>query len=246
MRQLLTFTADEIVPPRAAILSNQGVPRDAASERVQGLVEEGIRRFMARAEPQAVVEDIAAADFADIYHGEGDNDERTPVEEIVPRADHLALFAVTLGQPVSDEISARFAASDLAMASMLDAVASEAADGLVTVLGRRLLADLARRGDLPTGDGVLPYSPGYCGWHITGQRRLFARLRPEEIHIELNSSCLMTPLKSVSGVLVVAPSEVHDFVNDFDCCALCTTLDCQIRSPVLLEEEGHGDPEPDR
>jgi hypothetical protein len=76
---------------------------------------------------------------------------------------------------------------------------------------------------------VLPYSPGYCGWHISGQRALFRHLEPERIGITLNTSFLMQPLKSVSGVLVVGDPRIHEFDNDFDFCAECATLDCRAR-----------------
>jgi hypothetical protein len=80
---------------------------------------------------------------------------------------------------------------------------------------------------------VLPYSPGYCGWNVTGQRALFAHLDPHELGITLNESCLMHPVKLVSGVLVLAPIEAHDFNPAFPCCATCITLDCQERAATL-------------
>ena len=49
------------------------------------------------------------------------------------------------------------------------------------------------------------------------------------IGIELSDSCLMSPLKSVSGVLVAGPAEIHDFENDFEFCLDCTTWECRDR-----------------
>ena len=82
---------------------------------------------------------------------------------------------------------------------------------------------------------MLPYSPGYCGWHVSGQGRLFGALCPEEIGIRLNASFLMQPLKSVSGVLVAGAPEIHDFDDDFDFCAECTTRECRVRIARALE-----------
>ena len=76
---------------------------------------------------------------------------------------------------------------------------------------------------------VLAYSPGHRGWHVSGQRALFAALSPEEIGITLNSSCLMQPLKSVSGVLVAGHPDVHDFDDDFPFCSECSTRDCRVK-----------------
>ena len=83
------------------------------------------------------------------------------------------------------------------------------------------------------GTAVLPYSPGYCGWNVTGQRALFAQLEPGELGLTLNESCLMYPVKSVSGVLVLAPIGAHGFSPAFPCCSTCTTLDCQERAAAL-------------
>jgi len=64
---------------------------------------------------------------------------------------------------------------------------------------------------------------------VSGQRRLFARLRPEEIGIHLNSSFLMTPLTSVSGVLVGGTGDIHRFRPDFPFCEACATHECRPR-----------------
>ncbi len=108
---------------------------------------------------------------------------------------------------------------------MLDAVASAAAERLVERLEHRF-ATAATGGPRPA---VLAYSPGYCGWHVSGQRALFGALDPAEIGITLNESCLMQPLKSVSGVLVAGRAEIHDFDDDFPCCSLCSTRECRNR-----------------
>ncbi|MFH1765721.1 MAG: vitamin B12 dependent-methionine synthase activation domain-containing protein, partial [Gemmatimonadota bacterium] len=93
---------------------------------------------------------------------------------------------------------------------------------------------LLRKGEVDSAVRVLPYSPGYCGWHITGQKELFAFLDPQQIGISLNASCLMSPIKSVSGVLVVGHPEIHDFENDFDFCFDCATWECRSRIASLF------------
>jgi hypothetical protein len=46
----------------------------------------------------------------------------------------------------------------------------------------------------------------------------------------------MQPLKSVSGVLIVGPPSIHDFHNDYDFCALCSTYQCRGRIASLTED----------
>jgi hypothetical protein len=117
---------------------------------------------------------------------------------------------------------------------MLDGIGSDRAETAATLLAEAFLEDLLAKGEVGPEARVLPYSPGYCGWHITGQKRLFAFLNPERIGISLNESCLMSPIKSVSGVLVVGGPEIHDFENEFDFCFDCTTWDCRSRIASLF------------
>jgi hypothetical protein len=195
---------------------------------VQSIIDRSREVFIDGADPRGLYQSLAVADFDQIYRGQGNNDDDTPLEHVVDEAVSLALFAVTLGDKISERISALFDTGELADGYILDQVASFAADELAQIAGRRFQTDCARD-DM----AVLPYSPGYCGWHVSGQQTLFAHLRPDEIGISLNESSLMNPIKSVSGVLVLAPVEAHNFSPSFPCCATCTTLDCQDRAASL-------------
>lgn len=68
------------------------------------------------------------------------------------------------------------------------------------------------------------YSPGYCGWPVSEQRQLFAQFRPVRpasigddtlptpCGIRLTDSCLMVPIKSVSGVIGIGKeTKKHDY-----------------------------------
>jgi hypothetical protein len=238
MSDVVSLEAICTPPDRASVLEAQGIPRSAkVSEHVLGLADRSIERYAELVRPRGTVAEITPEEFAPIYRGEGVNADRTPVEEIYPRAEHLALFAVTLGEAISEEVSALFRQNEPAEAYALDAVASERADAAAKLLARQYLDDLTQAGRVGASSRVLPYSPGYCGWHVTGQRRLFDRLKPQSIGVTLNSSCLMQPLKSVSGVLMVGPASSHDFHNDYDFCALCSTYQCRSRIASLTDTD---------
>lgn len=231
MKWTMRWGTAEVAPPPGVVARAMGFPDAAAmSARVTTLVDRALVAFGRLAAPCGVAKDVDGATFARVFHGAGRNDARTPLADIHPRAHSLALFVGTLGEPVSREIADLFAGRDPAFAYVLDTVASEAADTLATRITAMAEARAKAHGAAPPASAALPYSPGYCGWHVSGQAALFAELDPgPETGVVLNDSCLMQPLKSVSGVVVVAAREAHDIVTDFDCCDVCATRHCQDR-----------------
>jgi hypothetical protein len=201
------------------------------ADRVHNLIEGASHSFVHSARPRGVWQKISLTEFSAIYRGEGGNDPTTPVEDVLEEATSLALFAATVGDEVSSEVPRLFEVGELAEGYILDQIASFAADEMAQLAARRFALAARRNAE----EAVLPYSPGYCGWNVSGQRALFEALDPEEIGITLNDSFLMSPIKSVSGVLILAPIGAHDFSPSFVCCASCTTLDCQERTAGLRE-----------
>jgi hypothetical protein len=233
-KRTLDIPVNEVVPAEDAVLRALGGPRDrGVGPRVKRLLTEAATEFRAEAEPRGVFDWIDAGTFAEVYAGEGDNESPSPLEEIFPKAEALALFAVTVGARVSDRIVALFEDGQVALGATLDALASEGAELAGTYLERVVLDDARSEGEAGATSSVLCYSPGYCGWNITGQKALFAALGPEEIGIRLSASCLMVPLKSISGVAVVGPAEIHEFTNDYRFCTDCRTRNCQDRIRAL-------------
>ena len=233
----VTFSADEVAPEGRAVLAYQGMPAEQpASPAVDILCREALDILADLVRPAGLLRDIDADTFQRIYAGEGDNAPDTPLQHIYPKADRLALFAVTVGRAVSDRIDACFRDGDPALAAMLDAAASAAADGLTQRLAARARRALVDAHLLQSTDVVLPYSPGYCGWHVTGQKRLFAALRPEHIGITLTDTCLMIPIKSCSGVLVAGPRDLHVFQDTYPFCDTCRTHTCRERIANLFAD----------
>jgi hypothetical protein len=230
MTTILKFATVELKPARDAVLQNQSIPSGAKLPAgIEAIYTRAVDLLCEIAEPAGVLQEIAKSDFADVYHGEGRNEVRTPIGDIFGRIEELALFVATVGKRVVQEIDARFASGDYALGSMLDSAASAAADQLGAVAEQRFREILAKNGRLKPNTGVLRYSPGYCGWHISGQKKLFEMLRPEQVGVTLNDSFLMHPLKSVSGVLIAGPVEIHDSAMGYPACSECKTQGCRER-----------------
>lgn len=115
-----------------------------------------------------------------------------------------------------------------------------AAKEVVERLVERRLRDEGRL----AGDGAaLRYSPGYCGWDVGGQAALFRRLEPERIGVRLTESGFMHPEKSVSGVILAGPREIHRFSPTYPFCAPCATTSCRERMCALFARDARSAPE---
>lgn len=231
MRRLLHFSAAECTPAEKSVLGVKGIsgPGPAAAETLR-LVAEARELFGRLAAPAGVYADVTQQEFGTVFTGEGRNAPDAVLAGIYPWARGLALFACTVGAALTEEVRKRFERHDYALGYVLDATASAGAERLAGLVQSAFSSEL---GNL-SSDFIVRYSPGYCGWHVSGQRKLFEFLRPEEIGITLRESFLMEPLKSVSGVFVSGPGKIHRFSPaSFAYCADCRNRTCGERIAAL-------------
>ncbi len=234
MQEIIKLNIDDLYPEEYEILRNQGILSESdIDDTIKEILGTALDEYMNLIEPAGMIKPVSKDDFAEIYYGEGLNEKPNPVGDIFPRGYRMALFAVTLGKKINQRIAKLFEENDFASASMLDSVASAGADKAADVLERMYREEIMREYPKPDTLGVLRYSPGYCGWDISGQKRLFAYLKPEKIGITLRDSYLMDPLKSISGVIIAGPKEIHQFINDYPCCEKCDDQSCIDRMEAL-------------
>ena len=230
MRELIEIQAADIVPSIEQVLQGQGIPTKAkVNSKTAELVREAIAGFLRLASPSGVIAKISQDDFMSVFKGEGNNAEHTPLDNVFSSADSLALFAVTIGKTICKEIRRLFDCTDYAQGAMLDSAASEGTQRLADEIETRFRRYLMKNKRLNQLQTTMQFSPGYCGWHISAQRKLFEILKPQEIDINLSDSCLMQPLKSISGVIVAGKREIFDFKDNYEICGDCRTHSCRER-----------------
>jgi hypothetical protein len=76
------------------------------------------------------------------------------------------------------------------------------------------------------------YSPGYCGWNVSEQHKLFSLLEDNYCGISLNESALMQPIKSVSGIIGIGEKVRFNKYT----CNLCDQQNCLYRNSKYRSE----------
>jgi len=114
----------------------------------------------------------------------------------------FGVFVATAGKEYDDYLHWLKRSGDIVSEFIADAVGSEIAEASVRYVTHKIAEDAATKGLFITNS----YSPGYCGWHVREQKQLFSLFPNEPCGIKLNDSCLMYPVKSVSGIVGLGES----------------------------------------
>ena len=236
--EICSIPVQRFLPTPAQVLSAMGYPsHNPPREEVRRKLDHALETLSSLASPQALTCEISIHQFTDIFHGEGLNDSAAPLGEIYLNASGLSLFVATLGSAVSEASDSFIKSDDNVMAVLLDAAASYAVDEIAACLEREFthIPNSSNADAVAANIVSMRYSPGYCGWHISGQHKLFAFCDPSRIGVTLQSSALMSPLKSVSGVFVAGPASIHRFQPEFEFCSTCKTRSCIDRQAGLVD-----------
>ncbi|MBN2368872.1 MAG: hypothetical protein JXO72_00120 [Vicinamibacteria bacterium] len=133
----------------------------------------------------------------------------------------LAAFLCTAGRGIED-LSRRLTASGDALAGFIsDTLGSVVVEKAMDRLQDRLAQVAGERGMRITAR----YSPGYCGWNVAEQRKLFRLLPPFFCGVRLLESSLMQPIKTVSGFIGLGARVTRQPYG----CSLCDVEDCLFR-----------------
>lgn len=136
-------------------------------------------------------------------------------------AEKIVCFVGTIGAGVENEIKRLMGKQKLADAYILDAMASVAVEDMID----RFQDLMENRYSAEDSTVTLRFSPGYCDWPVTQQKKLFNIFDPKQLDVELLDSCLMKPRKSISGVFGIT-SQNFALYNP---CPDCPIRNCDSR-----------------
>jgi hypothetical protein len=135
----------------------------------------------------------------------------------------LAVFVATAGPGVEALASELLAGGEQVAAMIVNAVGAERAEAAEAAVIDRVSQQFHAIGFSPT----LPYSPGYCGMALAEQRKLFGIFGEDAAGVVLTPECLMRPIKSVSGLVGLAPADEVDAQGSP--CDRCELHNCNMR-----------------
>jgi hypothetical protein len=139
----------------------------------------------------------------------------------IKKSEKIAVFLCTAGPEIGIRSRAAMKDGDLLTGYVYDVIGSEVAEAAVDLMQDSLQEAISAEGKKITNR----YSPGYCGWDVAEQHKLFQLMPDNYCGIKLNDSALMNPEKSVSGFIGIGE---HVRYNPYTC-RFCDMKDCIYR-----------------
>jgi len=147
---------------------------------------------------------------------------RATISSLLKNSTHFAVFAATAGNNFEEMINDVKKEDDILKIYLMDMIGTCIADKA----GERMEEYLEKEigGLMHTN----PVSPGYCGWLLTEQRKIFELLGGNPCGISLSEVCLMKPIKSISGIIGIG----ENVSRKQYACSYCELENCYKKKDV--------------
>lgn len=145
--------------------------------------------------------------------------------KVLEHCKEMVFFIVTIGSAVENEAARLNNDGRLTESYILDRLGSLTAEYIVNTFCNNMKRHYKNKGFGTT----LRFSPGYCDWQITEQKKLFLLLDTERVGVTLTESCLMHPRKSISGVFGLFPLTNRGAIPPYNPCLHCRKTECNGR-----------------
>ena len=139
---------------------------------------------------------------------------------LLGECEHAAVFVLTIGVYLEELVAYLSTKGMVLQATVLDAVGS----GAVEKLAGEIEAEVRLKA---AADGMVVsrrFSPGYCDWDISQQKRFFELLDGNTAGVSLTENMLMMPRKSISGIIGIGLPGRD--IEEYNPCLTCQKKDC--------------------
>ena len=156
--------------------------------------------------------------------------------KILRNSDAVAVLLVTAGQKVTEESRRLMAAGKMTQALAVSAVGSAMVVDLM-----KELTDCVYNTACSKGYGItLRVGPGYTGWHLDDQTKLFSFYDSTSMPISLSHGIMMEPEKSLLGMVGMSPGGKK--APEIEPCRICDLKGCDMRKAPFRGFDGTGKP----
>ena len=141
------------------------------------------------------------------------------LSSLMQGSERFVLFVATAGnsfQHYQDKLKNE---NDILKSYIADTIGSCIAEGTGDYMESVLEKEI---GGLPHTNR---FSPGYCGWHLSEQKKLFGLLGRNPCDITLSDVYLMKPIKSISGIIGIGRNVKEKIYG----CRYCELKSCYKR-----------------
>ncbi|MEL7587492.1 MAG: vitamin B12 dependent-methionine synthase activation domain-containing protein [Prolixibacteraceae bacterium] len=143
------------------------------------------------------------------------------IKKEIRNSERLAFFICTAGEQISSRSKMLMAGEDPALGYLYDVAGSFIAEAAGDKMQQMIAQQVSVAGFKITNR----YSPGYCQWPVAGQQVLFSLFNGKTGGVSLSPSSLMTPVKSISGLIGIGQQVTY---RDYQC-EICKMKDCTFR-----------------
>jgi hypothetical protein len=137
------------------------------------------------------------------------------------KSESAAFFICTAGEEIGKMSRKAMKSGDLLGGYIYDVVGSEIVESAADLMQAELEKTVALSGRKITNR----FSPGYCGWDVSEQHKLFQLMPGTWCGVRLTPSSLMDPEKSISGMIGIGKNVRHLPYT----CNICNMKDCIYR-----------------
>lgn len=139
----------------------------------------------------------------------------------IKKSEKILFFLCTAGSEIGEWSKRLMSKGEMIKGYIVDVLGSEVVETAMDNIQNLVKEEMRQTGLYITNR----YSPGYCGWDVSEQQKLFKFFPEGFCGIKLSDTSLMYPLKSVSGVIGIG-KEVK--MQNYPC-RLCDDKNCIYR-----------------
>ena len=140
----------------------------------------------------------------------------------IKKSESIAVLLSTAGEEIATKSRSTIKEGDLLKGYIYDIFGS-----LIVEAAVELMTENFKKSSLSEGEKITAkYSPGYCGWDVAEQHKLFQLIPDNYCRVTLTQSALMKPVKSLSGIIGIG----ENVKMNPNTCKICGLKDCIYRS----------------